>query len=186
MCECNEYKIYEEIVNEYLNKRDSFVKKEWLNFISVIKRMIGQNKEFNRLRNVDLKFYKDFHIWLRGYIIEKKVNLNDEKERKKRQEYIDFLKSHISKMEWRVFFLKNIPIAIITFLFSFFTFFLDKLFYFNYRDYAIFSILIISLILGYSEIQNIADYKSAYKEIIEIIENLDKILQQNDFENKTF
>jgi hypothetical protein len=176
MCECNEYQIYEEIVNEFLNKRNLFVKKEWLKFKSITKRMFGKNEEFNRLRNVDLEFYKDFHRWLRSYIIEKKVDWKDEKERKKRQEYIDFLKSHISKMEWRVSFL-YIPIAIITVLLSFF-----KLF--EFKDFSIFVILIISLIFGYSEIQKIDDRKSAYKEIIEIIENLDKILQQNDVENK--
>jgi hypothetical protein len=133
MCECNEYQIYEEIVNEFLNKRNLFVKKEWLKFKSITKRMFGKNEEFNRL-------------------------------------------SHISKMEWRVSFL-YIPIAIITVLLSFF-----KLF--EFKDFSIFVILIISLIFGYSEIQKIDDRKSAYKEIIEIIENLDKILQQNDVENK--
>jgi hypothetical protein len=184
MCECNEYQIYEEIVNEFLNKRNLFVKNEWLKFKSIIRRMFGKKEEFNRLRNVDLKFYKDFHRWLRSYIIEKKVDWKDEKERKKRQEYIDFLKSHISKMEWRVFFVKNVFRAIITSLLSFLMFFSDKLFGFNYRDFSIFAILIISLIFGYSEIQNIADKQSAYKEIIEIVENLDKILQQNDVENK--
>jgi|GEM_PF-4362382 len=178
MCD-DKYKKYEEIVKRYLEERKSFIKREWLKYKSILKRVCGIAKEFNRLRNEDLKSYRKFTEWLCGYMKEKNINLNDEEERKIRDEYVSFLKLHISKMKLRLTYIMSIlPItgSLISLLISIFNLNALK----DYKDFIIILTLLITITFLASEWIYIKDMESAYEESIEIIKNLEKYTQTTD------
>lgn len=66
----------EKIIEIYLEKRQNFIKKDWLSFKSFWKRAKGNNEEFTSLRRKDIEIQKDFEGWLKSYAIEQLLDVN--------------------------------------------------------------------------------------------------------------
>lgn len=151
----------EKIIEIYLEKRQEFMKKEWLTPKSFFKRSKGDTIEFTRLRKKDIEIQKDFKRWLRSYISEHTLDM------KYLKEYLAYLESHCNKLKLRI---SALVIILSTFVIS--LNYIASLEFPQYNEWIVYSIFFIFSMLAISEQLKIKDYESSYKDIINILTNI--------------
>lgn len=153
--------IYDQIIDKYLSDRHCFIEKEWLTLKSCWKRSKGNRNEFSRLRKKDIENQKDFEMWLKSYISE---NISDLAEMKK---YLIYLENHRSKLKFRVS-----ALTIMIGVFGIILGYISSLKLPQYKEWIVFSLFLAFGMWAYSEQLKNKDYDSAYKEIINLLNNL--------------
>lgn len=104
---CNE-NVYAKITDEYIKRRNEFIKKRWASFISFYKRAVGKEDEFKKLRQADIAFQNELEKRLKGYLDNPNLRIDDLKD------YVFKLKNHSLKLNFR-FSTLPIVLAVISF-----------------------------------------------------------------------
>lgn len=175
MCDEN---IYEKITEEYIKRRNEFIRRRWLSLKFFYKRAMGKEDEFKRLRQADIAFQNDFERYLKGNLDDPNVKIDD------LEDHVLKLKNHSLKLNFR-FSILLIGIAVI--FFFLFQLGLDKdiLNRINLASSSIIEkiavigwLLIIGIIvLGFLEQVKLKERASAYEELCNI---LDKFIKYKD------